>query len=449
MPVRLTDPFVAALKAEGARIEVADELVSGLRLRVTPTGAKSWCLWFRSKAGRPERFTLGSYPELTLGKARQKARGRIAEVQLGGNPAKTLRESRAQTERDERTTLRALAPACIKALTLRPSTRKEWARLAEAEIVPAFGAQQAADLTRADIREWAESIRDGERRWRADGGRAASYTANRAFELLRRIYSWAVGKDLLAASPFVGLEKPSEEGSSERVLSRDEVRALLLALDNCPREHDAYRALWTSYADAVRLLLLTCVRRSSVLGLRRGELEDLEGAEPRWVVPGGAEGRSKSGRAHVVPLSLQALAVINRRLAAVDGECLFPVNRYRAGEDRPASWPSGFIEDLRAAALRQLQADLEDQAATMERWRVHDLRHTAATHLREDLGVSSEIVSHLLGHTPPGARVSRIYNRAELLPERRAALVAWGAWLERLAADQPKGADIRPMKRRA
>ena len=273
---------------------------------------------------------------------------------------------------------------------------------------------------------------------------AAPYTANRAFELLRRIYSWAVGRDLIPGTPFAGLEKPAEEASSERVLSRPELRALLRALERCPRESPFYGAMWNVYADAARLLLLTLVRRSAVLGMRRAELQDMDGADPRWVVPGGAEGRSKSGRAHVVPLSTQAVAVLRRRLEAVTTEHLFPVGRYKAGEDRSATWPSGFVEDLRAETLRQFQSE-SGEKAVMARWRVHDLRHSAATHLREDLGASSEVVSLLLGHTPPGPRVSRIYNRAELLPERRAALVAWAAWLDRIVADESKRADVRPM----
>ena len=124
--------------------------------------------------------------------------------------------------------------ACIEALDLRPSTRREWSRLAKAEILPAFGARQAADLSRADIRAWAEAIRDGKRRWRQHGG-PAPYTANRAHELLRRVFSWGVGRDLLAATPFAGLEPPATEEQSERVLSRDELRAVVLALDSCPR----------------------------------------------------------------------------------------------------------------------------------------------------------------------------------------------------------------------
>lgn len=448
MPVRLTDPFVASLKPTSTRIEIADEALPCLRLRVSPAGVKTWAVLYRPKTGRRERLTLGTYPKLTLGKARKKARERLAQVELGGNPAQALRTARVQAEQDERTTLRALAPACIADLTLRPSTRKEWARLAQAEIVGAFGARQAAELTRREIREWCEAIRDGERPWRDDGGRAAPYTANRAFELLRRVYSWAVGKDLVNASPFVGLEKPAEEQQSERVLSRDELRAVLWALDSSPRENEFYAAMWSVYTDAVRLLFLTLARRDMVLGMKRAEFEDIGSREPRWIVPGGLEGRSKSGKPHVVPLSSAAVAIVERRLAAAHGEHLFPVGRFKTGEDRPMTWSSGFVEDLRAEAVRELRKNRKDENAAMPRWRLHDIRHTAATHLREDLGVSSEVVSLLLGHTPPGPRVSRVYNRAELLPERRAALVAWAAWLERLAADEPKGATVRPMRRR-
>jgi hypothetical protein len=66
--------------------------------------------------------------------------------------------------------------------------------------------------------------------------------------------------------------------------------------------------------------------------------------------------------------------------------------------------------------------------------------------MTEDLGVHENVVSLILGHSLPGAAVSRVYNRAERLPERRAALVAWGAWVEGLAAGA--GARVLPMSRR-
>jgi len=84
--------------------------------------------------------------------------------------------------------------------------------------------------------------------------------------------------------------------------------------DTRRRFHIEAGAIRRPYTDAVRLLLLTGVRRDMVLGMRRSELEDIGGREPRWAIPGGFAGRSKSGRPHVVPLSPQALAVIEPRL---------------------------------------------------------------------------------------------------------------------------------------
>src|SRR5688500_11237462 len=115
----------------------------------------------------------------------------------------------------------------------------------------------------------------------------SAYTANRSFEVLRRVFSWAVEQDVIGASPFVGLKLPAREHKNERVLSTPEVRALWTGLDLVHQHHP-------DYADATRLLLLTGVRRDMVLGMNRRELEDLDGSEPRWVIPGGFEGRSKS-----------------------------------------------------------------------------------------------------------------------------------------------------------
>jgi hypothetical protein len=59
--------------------------------------------------------------------------------------------------------------------------------------------------------------------------------------------------------------------------------------------------------------------------------------------------------------------------------------------------------------------------------------------MREDLGVAPDVVSLVLGHTLLGPRASRIYDRAERLGERRAALLAWTAWLRALGGAQGAG----------
>ncbi len=405
----LTEKAILALKPAQTRYVVPDGLVPGLLLRVSPSSVKTWALFYRT-GGRQRFFTLGRYPDLTLGKAREAARRGLAKARLGDDPHGEKLQARREARKDAESTVEALTLRCLDALPLRPTTLKEWGRLARAEILPAFSKRQARDLTRADVRAWTEKI-----------AKRSPYTANRAFEVLRRVFSWSVEQDVIGASPFVGLRLPAKEHRSERVLSVDEVRALWIALDEVEEHHP-------DYADAARLLLLTGVRRDMVLGMKRTELEDLDGREPRWVIPGGFEGRSKSGRAHVVPLSPETLAVVRRRLEETNGDLLFAVTRAaRTGEapkHQNLTWSSRAVQAIREVTEEKL-------GGRMAKWRIHDIRHTVATHLREDLKVSSDVVSLILGHTPPGPRVTRIYDRSELLPERRAALVAWASWVVR------------------
>jgi len=441
MPALQTALEIARVHPDGTRRVYRIVGTRGLRLDVRAGGAMSWIVWYRTKAGKPRTHTLGRYPEMSLKAARIAAKKVVASVDLERDPhaeklaaRRALAEAKKRAVLERRTTVEALAETCIAVLPLRPRTVKEWSRLVRTEIVPAFGDRQATDLNRAEIRSWADGI----------AKRPAPYTANRAFEVLRRVYSWSVENDLLPATPFVALKRPAQEEASDRVLSAAEIRALMLALDTMDddtrrRFHIEAGAIGRPYTDAVRLLLLTGVRRDMVLGMRRSELEDIGGREPRWAIPGGFAGRSKSGRPHVVPLSPQALDVIAPRLEEVELDILFPPNR--VAESEFMSWSNRFVMELKEKAEQIL-------GARMPRWTVHNLRHTIGTHMREDLGVSSEVVSLILGHTPPGARVTRVYNRAELLPERRAALVAWGRWLDRLKTDDPQPARVVPIRRR-
>jgi integrase len=174
-----------------------------------------------------------------------------------------------------------------------------------------------------------------------------------------------------------------------------------------------------------------------VLGACRGHLEDLHGKEPRWIVPAD---QMKNDRPHVIPLSKAAVAVFRRRLQMVKGEHLFPA----AGKDAPMHWSSKFSATLRDSALAVLRKSMEDPSLTMNDWTLHGLRHTMATHMEEDLKVDAKVVSLLLSHTPPGTpKVSRIYNRAEKLPERRAALTVLAAWLDRIVKAKPRRAGQR------
>jgi hypothetical protein len=90
----LTDAFILALEAPAkGRTEVADTRCVGLALRVTSNGAKSWSFRFRARgATSPSRVTLGVYPDIGLGKAREQAAAMRSAVATGGDPAQHKRE---------------------------------------------------------------------------------------------------------------------------------------------------------------------------------------------------------------------------------------------------------------------------------------------------------------------------------------------------------------------
>jgi len=414
MPRRLlTAKNVETLPAIGGRrTDYRDTNLPGLVLRVSPAGARGWSLeYFDASRKRGGRHKLGNYPQVSLAKARDLAREAQARVRIGEPlaPADSL-------------TVAELVRRCLDSLTLRPATLKEWERLLRVEIAEQIGKGPAERLTRAEVKAWNRNIAE-----------RTGYVARHALALLKRAYSWGLGEELVTGSPCLAMPSTFRPESSERVLSTIEVGALVRALDG----------LAGGYRDATLLLLLTGVRRAAVLGMKRRELQGLDGADPLWSVPGGAHGRSKSLRPHVAPLSAPAVAAVGRRLEAVATEHLFPRAWQESGVDVPATWPSRWVNTLKAATLAQLRLALEDSTAEMPPWKIHSLRHTLATHMREDLKVGREVVSAILGHAPGGASVTRVYDRSELLAERRAALVAWAAWLEKVARlDEQKGADV-------
>lgn len=466
MPKAKLNPLtIAKLPAIGGRrTDYRDEVQPGLILRVTPQGARTWAVEY--KAGRKSRkYRIGPLKDHDLGDARALARQIRARVDLGADPQLERNDARRTVAG---ITVGKLIEKFLRAVNkptgpkMRETTLVEWRRLFKVEIPEHLLQTPAAAVGRGDLKAWRRPIAE----------RAMS-TAVHAHQALGRVFSWALDEELLQASPFAGLKPPGSHGTSNRVLSPEELRQLLRALEDFKKRR---------HPTAVLLLLLTMTRKSAVLGAARSEREGTDD-EPLWVVPPIRSKRRAAGKAadrpHVVPLSSWANRLFDERLAAVGprGELLFPPKGRgpRAGKRSKAPWgslPSAFRVQLikavnirHAAAALGLDLDAPDpllaKAARLQaeaalkaekvkplpRWTIHNLRHTAATQLREQLGVTRDVVSLLLGHTAPGATVTGIYDRAELLPERRNALVAWAAWLDQLWATQASpGARVLPMR---
>jgi integrase len=146
-----------------------------------------------------------------------------------------------------------------------------------------FGKRRAKDITRRDISTMLDEI----------VSRGAPIQANRALEIIRKLFNWAVGRDILGANPCYRVPKPSNENRSDRVLSGEEIRAVWLAL----------AAETPTTAATFKLRLLTAQRGAEVLAMRWDQI-----SSGWWTIPAEI---AKNGSAHRVPVSAPVLRLLD------------------------------------------------------------------------------------------------------------------------------------------
>jgi integrase len=221
------------------------------------------------------------------------------------------------------------------------------------------------------------------------------------------MFAWAIEKGYATTNPFVGVKLGSSP-ANERFLSKAEAGALLDAAN----ELEAEALLSPTFADALRLLLLTGARKTEILGLRWPEV-DLERKvlvlPPKRTKAGGKNGTRR------ISLSTAALALLGRRRAAADAaaeaEKAATANKV-AKERKPAEAfePSEYVfpaarGDGHATGLRKALEAVWARAG-LKGVRIHDLRHSFASFAIAD-GASLFLVSKLLGHA--SARTTERY----------------------------------------
>jgi integrase len=403
MPVvKLNARNITTLKAVGGvRTDYRDELLPGFFLRVTPHGTRTFGIVYTTRDGRLRRCTLGPVGPVGLAEARARAKRLRGAVAQGDDPHGD--QMKARRQRLTAATVEDLVEAFLaskEALAWRPKTRQEFARILRVEVVPAFGDLKPEEVKRGEIRALVDRLSD-----------RAPVMANRVFEVTRRLYTWAIGKDLVETSPCVGLSKPSPETQRDRVLTEDEIRAVWVGCDAEPG----------IIADAFRLMLVTAQRRGEVLSMR---WQDVDGSW--WTIP--AE-LAKNGLAHRVPLSRQALTILERLRKRAAGPWVFP----SPTTDRPIENPQKAAERLRE---RSKVADL----------RLHDLRRTAAS-LMTGMGISRLTVKKILNHAERD--VTAVYDRHSYDPEKRSALDGWGRRLDAIVSGMKGRENIVALRRRA
>jgi integrase len=385
MPVTATETAIARLTAEarqtGTRRELIDAKEAGLRLRISPggkrsrDGARTWVLACRDQAGRMRRFTIGSFPEVGIADARKKAQAlRVQVRQHGADPVEDRRRKLA-IGRDAKAGIGTLSALLSLYAAKEGATRKSWTDC-QSRISSVFAKQldrAIASLTPSELQITADA-------WPSQQSAAA------AVRYIRPVLKWAERRNY-APVGLSAIVPPATVGRRDRYLSKVELTSILPVL----------RSSATPYAPAMRLMLLTLVRREEACQARWRDVDFTAGT---WRIAD-----TKNKQPHVVPLSRQAMELLQSiRPADAKPDALV----FATSTGKPlGNW------DRASKAIHQL--------TKTEGWTRHDLRRTGATMLGE-MGETPDIIEAALNHVAIRSPLAATYNRSRYRPQVAAAL---------------------------
>ena len=346
--VDLTARLARETKPGDRDVFLFDRALPGFGLRVHRSGAKAWIVQTRIE-GKSRRVVIARYGEMDLAQARRHARDILARIRAGDNPADDIRKEKTAP------TVAMLADEYLRRCDpyWKPSGRKTIRTYLKARILPTFGKMPVERVGPEDVAAWFDAV-----------SKDRPGAANRAFEILRSLMFWAeeYGFRDLGTNPCLGIRKNPRRDIA-RFLDTDELARLGRALD-------AREDKWPEAVAAIRLLALTGCRRGEVLNLRWRDIGDNAIALPD----------SKTGP-RSVPLGGAARAVIKALPEPRDPDAyLFP------------SLAGGRHAHRVVACWQAVCGD-----ANLGKVRLHDLRHTAASHAVMS-GENLPLVGKLLGH---------------------------------------------------
>ncbi len=344
-----------------------DSEIPGFGVRITAAGVVAFILNYRIH-GRERRYTVGRYPELTAAAARERAlhlRGRVLD---GHDPLEERERERTEP------TLGDVATQYLEqyaATHKRQTSLRNDRQMIEKIIVPKLGKLRLKSIGKKDI----ESLHAGLK--------STPYRANRVLALLSKMFTLAGQWGLRADNPAHGVPRFHED-RRERWLSAEEIHCFSDALDNYADQNAA---------NALRLLLLTGAREGEVLKAEWSQFDLKRGI---WTKP---SHHTKQNKIEHVPLSGSAVALLDGMKHEGSNGPVFP----GANGDSRVTLRRPWVQACKAAGLAEA-FEVQGKKQVLTRYRptvrIHDLRHTYASHL-VSAGTSLQIVGRLLGHTQP------------------------------------------------
>lgn len=402
----LQDATVRTAKPEAKPYKMGDE--RGLFVLVHPNGSKYWRMKYRID-GKEKLLALGVYPEVGLKEARERRDDARKILDNGGDPASVKKTQKAVRIERAENTFKAVALEWYekqKPLWSEGHANKTLAMLKN-DTFKKLGDLPVAEITAPVILETLNTVQD----------RGALYTAGRVKESIGRVMRYAVATGRTNFDPV-----PSLKG----VLTAHVEKHMASVTD--PKRLGEILRLWDTSTtgitvrSAMNLAPLVFVRIGELRRARWADI-DFDKAEWRYLI-------SKTQTPHIVPLSKQALALIEG-MKPTSGhlEYVFPG---RHDPKKPMS------EAAINVALRRLGISTQDELTG------HGFRAMARTMLDEVLGYPPHVIEHQLAHTVKDP-LGRAYNRTAHLAERKKMMQAWSDYLDKLKA----GAEVIPFPKTA
>jgi len=412
-----TDTMIRKLKPEAKKYVRGEG--NGFTIRVMPTGVKTW-LYVYAFAGKRREMNLGAYPDVTLETARGRFEDARKKVKNDIDPMEE--KEQAAEERRKAPTVSMLVDDYIERHAKR--FKRSWEkdkRILDKDVVEAWGKRKAADISKGDVIALLEKIVN----------RNAPAMANNTFQVIRKMFNWAVEKDILQYTPCAGVKLPSPKLTRERVLSEDEIKTLWNSLDRI----DLNMSLDTRRA--LKLILVTAQRPGEVIGMHTRELDG-----NWWTIPSERAKNGKTHRVYLTPLALELIGpkdVLNEETGETEPKGFIFPSPVKKSKSQPSKEPQSIGDTALAVSVgRNLAFPLTDKEGNqlfdkdgkpatenrleIEHFTPHDLRRTAATFMAQ-MGFMDEIIDAVLNHAKKG--VIKVYNQYRYDKEKQQALEAW------------------------
>jgi integrase len=359
----------------------------GLYLEVSPKGSRYWRMKYRH-LGKENRLAHGVYPAMSLAEARELTANARKMLSRGIDPAVAKKEFKAALHYQSANNFKAIAEEWVKkqSAVWAPSNKIKVTRRLANDVYPHIGGMAMESITPPILLRMAQVVE----------ARGAHEMARSILQYAGQVFRYAIATGRATSDPTRDLR-----GALQPFKKRHLPALAFKDLPQFLQDIQKSQMFETTYL-ATKLLMLTFVRTSELIGAKWSEVDFKEKV---WEIP--AE-RMKMKRAHIVPLSRQAIAIL-KQLETIKKPSgyVFP---------SPQGWQKHISYNTVLFAIYDM--------GYKGRMTGHGFRALAMTTIKEKLGYRHEVIDRQLAHAHT-SKITAAYDRAEFLKERAKMMQEW------------------------